>query len=150
MVEARRPVPHSSEADQGWEPYIQAWHRRGLAEEHARQAVEQVAYAAACRAAQLLVDRFGADRVYLFGSLTGKAAAPFGSRSDIDLAVEGLPSRHYWTALAETEMEVPAGTRVDLVRLEDAFPSLAARVRSTGEVLADGAAIRGACCRPGE
>lgn len=133
-----------------WEPYLRAWRQRLEAEEQARQEREFAVHAAAERAALGLVNRFGVDRVYLFGSLAGHASAPFGPHSDVDLAVEGLAAERYWAALAAVEKEIPVDVAIDLVRLEDAVPSLVERVRSTGVVLADGAEIRGDRRRPGE
>ena len=126
-----------AQTESRWEPYQRAWRRRLAAETEARRTAEQTALAAARRCARLLVERFGARRVYLFGSLGGHTAAPFGPHSDIDLAVEGLQPDRYWAALAALDPELPPETSLDLVRLDDAHPSLASRVRSTGEVFAE-------------
>ena len=72
----------------------------------------------------------GATRVVLFGSLASGRA---GAASDIDLAVEGLPSSAYLDALGALESVLP--TPVDLVRLEDASTALAARIARDGVVL---------------
>ena len=118
-----------------WEPFIRAWRTRLAAEETARAAAAAEMWAAAQRCGQILVRRFGASRVYLFGSLTGRAATPFGPRSDIDLAVEGLAPECYWEALGAVEAELPRGRRMDLVRLEDAHSALRERVLCSGEIL---------------
>lgn len=52
------------------------------------RARRQQAQEAAQACARLLKEQFGAREVYLFGSLAGKSL--WHSRSDIDLAVEGL------------------------------------------------------------
>ena len=54
------------------------------------------ALAAARQAAAMLVERYGARRVYLFGSLAGTGSALFQPASDIDLAVEGLSEEVWW------------------------------------------------------
>ncbi len=72
----------------------------------------------------------GAGRVWLFGSLAGSEPSPM---ADIDLAAEGLPRAHYFEALAEV-MEVFQAD-VDLVRIEDAHDSLAARIEAEGILL---------------
>src|SRR5439155_16784266 len=77
------------EMKRDWQPYVRAWRRRLAAEEDARRVAAEEARAAARRCAQILVARVGVRRVILFGSLTGRGAAPFGLRSDVDLAVEG-------------------------------------------------------------
>jgi predicted nucleotidyltransferase len=82
------------------------------------------------RAAALLVDAYGARRVWLFGSL---AAGMPHAESDIDLLVEGL-SAQTW-ALASAALEDAVDAPVDLVRAEDAVEGLLARVREEGIVL---------------
>ena len=78
------------------------------------------------RAAECL-RRHGATQVWLFGSL---AEGRPSLESDVDLAVEGLPAATYFDALAEvTEL---LGTRVDLVRVEQAPASLRQRIAETG------------------
>jgi uncharacterized protein len=84
----------------------------------------------AAEARRLLVDRHGARRVWLFGSLV--AGQPTAD-SDVDLAVEGLPSAAYFNALADL-MALFHGP-VDPVRLEEASESLRDRVRSEGREL---------------
>jgi predicted nucleotidyltransferase len=81
------------------------------------------------RAARLLEAR-GARSVSVFGSLSRSGS---GSPSDVDLAVEGLPPREYFPALAE--LMSLFGAPVDLVRLEEAPPSLRERIAAEGERL---------------
>ncbi|MBK8100908.1 MAG: nucleotidyltransferase domain-containing protein [Planctomycetes bacterium] len=78
-------------------------------------------------ARSLLVERFGARRVVLFGSL---ARGDVTERSDVDLAVLGLRSEDYFKALAELGglFESP----VDLVEIERASSSLLARLQLEG------------------
>lgn len=58
----------------------------------------------------------------------------FRLESDIDLAVEGLPSDRLYEAWAAAE--AAAGAELDLVRLEDAPDWLSAEARTRGERLA--------------
>ena len=81
-------------------------------------------------AKDLLRERYSARRVWLFGSLV--AGQPTID-SDVDLAVEGLPSAVYFNALADLMSLFHAP--VDLVRLEEAPGSLRARVLSEGREL---------------
>ena len=53
--------------------------------------------------------------------------------TDIDLATEGLPRERHLDAMADLMRALPCA--VDLVRLEEAPPSLVARVRAEGEAL---------------
>jgi predicted nucleotidyltransferase len=77
-----------------------------------------------------VITKLGAQRAWLFGSLaTGRVT----ETSDVDLAVEGLPSEVYFTAVAEL-MAVFRGP-VDLVRLEEAAPSLRDRILVEGRAL---------------
>jgi uncharacterized protein len=74
--------------------------------------------------------RFGAKRVWLFGSLvTGEVDL----RSDVDLAVTGIATTDHMAALAEL-MTLFAGP-VDLVRMEEAAPGLQERVLTEGQEL---------------
>lgn len=92
--------------------------RRGTTEREAAEARAQ-ALRASVPALAAALRALGGRRVVLFGSL---ATGPVHARSDIDLAVEGLPADRYWEALAQLGALAPAP--VDLVRLEDASPAL--------------------------
>jgi len=114
--------------------YRRAWRRRWReAEEQDRKRGEELREVAlAC--ARLLVDRFDARRVYLFGSLARGRRLHGGS--DIDLAVEGLgPGRIYWRALSRLWELLPPGVELDLVPLEDAYPELVDLIHREGELL---------------
>jgi uncharacterized protein len=80
--------------------------------------------------ARMLIARFGARRVLLFGSLARGESA---GKLDIDLAVEGLDRDLELRALAALSDE--AGCAVDLVRVEDASPRLAAAIARDGVML---------------
>lgn len=82
------------------------------------------------RCAQLLRERFGVRRVVLFGSAAGDA--PWHSRSDLDLAVEGLRPEDHWRALSACYALLPPGLELDLIPLESAWPELRAHIE--GEV----------------
>jgi uncharacterized protein len=82
------------------------------------------------RAAGLLVDRYQARRVLLFGSL---ALGGHSERSDVDLAVEGMPASLYFSALAD--LMALFGGPVDLVRIEEAVPSLRVAIEQEGKTL---------------
>lgn len=82
------------------------------------------------RCAALLQEQFGVRRVVVFGSLAGDA--PWHSRSDLDLAVEGLRPESHLRALVACYKILPPGLDLDLVPLESARPELRARI--LGEV----------------
>ncbi|MGM0575950.1 MAG: nucleotidyltransferase family protein [Myxococcota bacterium] len=81
-------------------------------------------------AAERLRSRYGALEVFVFGSL---ARGEVRAGSDVDLATRGLPAEHYFDALADL-MRLFGGP-VDLVRLEEAPPSLVERVEAEGKAL---------------
>lgn len=70
--------------------------------------------------AQELIRRFGARKVVAFGSL---AHGDFGRRSDIDLAVWGIPPAEYYRAVAFA-CGFSNLWRVELVDAEDCSESL--------------------------
>jgi predicted nucleotidyltransferase len=74
-----------------------------------------------------LTERFPVKSVSLCGSLAGES--PWHARSDIDLVVEGLAPEDYIAALTELWELVPPGLELDLIRLEEAPPGLARRMR---------------------
>jgi predicted nucleotidyltransferase len=71
------------------------------------------------RAADLLYAH-GAQRVWVFGSVATGRRQDF--RSDLDLAVEGLPAEIYFRMVGELLQLLPCS--VDLVEMETAPPSL--------------------------
>lgn len=82
---------------------------------------------AAGEAAGVLGAEFGAKEVWLFGSL---ASDRIHERSDVDIAVSGLADERYFEALARVSALV--GEPVDLVPLESAPATFAARIRARG------------------
>jgi uncharacterized protein len=82
------------------------------------------------KAARILAEKYQASRVLLFGSL---AMGTYDEHSDVDLAVEGLPSATYFHALAD--LMVLFADPVDLVRIEEAMPSLRERIQEEGQPL---------------
>jgi len=114
--------------------YKRAWERRWREEEERRRQLLREARKAAQECARLLVEEFGARRVYLFGSLLRECS--FHLHSDIDLAVEGLgPGRVYWKALTRLWKLLPPGVSLDLIPMEDAYPSLVKRIKTEGKIL---------------
>lgn len=116
--------------------YAAAWKRRAReGKEEERRRVEK-AMAEARRAAELLAERYGVTRVLLFGSLVSKRR--FRPESDIDLAVEGLAPKRFFTADAELAWEI--SFPVHLQVLSDFPPESRERIEREGVVL-HGAAI---------
>jgi predicted nucleotidyltransferase len=89
------------------------------------------AFVRAREIARVLVQTFGVRRVILFGSL---ARGAFGPRSDVDLAVEGLPPG----ALLEAHVVAAAVAKeldVSVVPVERADVFARAAIRGDGVVL---------------
>ena len=99
-------------------------------------AARAAALAAARRAADLLVGRYGARRVYLFGSLAGTGSVVFHPGSDIDLAVEGLHGEGFWEALVAVDAVMPRGHSADVSELESVRPYIKEAVLERGLLLA--------------
>lgn len=110
---------------------VEAWRERFARErlDLAEEAANARAQAEGC--ARLLVERFGAARVYLVGSLA--RGRGFHRRSDIDLAVSGLPSEHYLAAVDALYGLVDRD--IDLIRVEDAADEMSKHVAAEGELL---------------
>jgi predicted nucleotidyltransferase len=111
--------------------YIQAWRARFRqeAEEDIKAKAEARGRAGIC--AECLVEQFGAERVYLIGSLA--RPGKFHQHSDVDLAVVGLAPERYFQALSE--MGRLAGREVDLILLEDATADMVSHIKEEGIVL---------------
>lgn len=110
------------------EAYRAAWRRRRAAAEQAARRRAEHARTVAREAARILREEFGAERVRLFGSLV---RGTFGTRSDIDLAVEGLPERDLLRAQGRL-LGLSPGLAIDLVDVRTARPALRRSIESEG------------------
>jgi uncharacterized protein len=105
-----------------------------------RRAERQALVAARCergwsvarRAADLLRREFGATRVEAFGSLVHGTA--FHARSDVDLAVWGLPTERFFQAVAAVN-DLPDAFGVDLVEVDRCQPALRQVIEREGVAL---------------
>ncbi|HEV7796554.1 MAG TPA: nucleotidyltransferase domain-containing protein [Pyrinomonadaceae bacterium] len=98
---------------------------------------QQQAEVAAKQCERVLKDTFGVREVYVFGSLSGHS--PWHSRSDVDLAVEGLAPERYIAALTACYALLPPGMELDLVTLETAPPELVAKAKREVDMPQDAA-----------
>jgi len=116
-----------------YDSYIEGWRAR-MAQEHVEQQKRMTEIRKAVdKCADLLARQFGVQRVYLFGSLVEESL--IHARSDIDLAVEGLPSHVYFKALSALWDLLPPGVELDLVPLEDAHDTLREKIKTRGRLL---------------
>lgn len=84
---------------------------------------------AARRGAELLKEQFGASRVVLFGSLLNYEKMNW--RSDIDLAVWGLPEKDYFQAVSRL-LDVDPEFSIDLVEIQNAKPHILEVIQAEG------------------
>lgn len=84
--------------DKTFAAYLPETRRRWLAEQAGWAKRRQEALAAAARVADFLRREFGAVEVIAFGSLVRDGV--FDGRSDIDLAVRGIPAADFYRAYA--------------------------------------------------
>lgn len=90
------------------------------------------AWQVAATGAALLKSEFGAEQVAVFGSLLTPGL--FHHRSDVDLAVWGLPQDMYFRAVGRLQ-SLDAQISVDLVAVEMASPRLQKKIEREGKLL---------------
>ncbi len=110
--------------------YIDYWRDRQATEKQYHRMLAEQARQEVERMVAVLVEQHRVQRVILFGSLTRDR---FVAESDIDLAVEGLPSMVYFEVLSQ--LNQMASRWVDLKLWDDLAPHFQVRVLATGEVL---------------
>lgn len=112
--------------------YRQTAQRRMALFERGRQERVAKAWALARKAANLLRERFAAQRVVVFGSLVHPEY--FHGRSDVDLAVWGLDEEDYLRAVAAVTA-LDKEISIDLIAVEEAPQSLCDLIRAEGSSL---------------
>lgn len=80
----------------------------------------------------VLQKKYNVKKVYIIGSLAGGV---LHDRSDIDLVVEGLPSRLYIKALTDLYDILQPGVELNLIPFEDAFDSLKEKTIKEGRLI---------------
>ena len=113
--------------------YLTAWKEREKEDTEKRLKLFHEARSASEDAARILADEFGAERVYLFGSLLEEDS--FSIHSDIDIAVDGLKVELYFKALNHLWDILPKGVSLDLVPIEDANETLKTKILASGIIL---------------
>lgn len=116
-----------------YEKYIKAWRTRLAKEQSDLKKRSEELHRIAALSADHLARHFDIKRIYLFGSLAKDTF--IHSRSDIDLAVEGLASHLYFKALSALWDGLPSGVELDLVPIEDAHDTLKRQIQTQGILL---------------
>ncbi|HIE11933.1 MAG TPA: DNA polymerase subunit beta [Desulfotomaculum sp.] len=112
--------------------YAKAWRRRQMDEERSRVQRARRAREVAETVARMLVREYGAEEVWLFGSLARRQESYI--HSDIDLAATGLPAREFFRILSR--VNAVSQFAIDLVDLEACPTGLATVIRREGRILA--------------
>jgi uncharacterized protein len=81
------------------------------------------------QAANMLKQKYNPGKIILFGSLAHKAW--FNENSDVDLAVDGLPSDDYWQAWRDVE-DIINDRRIDFVDISDIAEPIKDIIESEG------------------
>jgi uncharacterized protein len=84
------------------EKYRRAWHQHAEETKRKNESRRQDALQCAKTLTKMLVSRFVANKVMLFGSILKEDR--FNKNSDIDIAVEGIDAEKYFSAFAECQM----------------------------------------------
>ncbi|MEL7072033.1 MAG: nucleotidyltransferase domain-containing protein [Cyanobacteria bacterium J06581_3] len=115
-----------------YQAYAAYWQQRKAEKRSRLKQRHQAGLATARDLADILKKDFGATKVALFGSML--SINNIRMRSDIDLAVWDLPSLKYISALTRL-MNCSGSFDVDLVRIEEAPPSLRKCILDEGLIL---------------
>ncbi len=110
--------------------YVEGWRRRFAAQQAENQALAEAARRALPQALEIL-KKYGAKRIILFGSL--QRGERFHRRSDIDLAVSGIPFKNFLRAGADLMMALD--WPVDLKPFEELDEPFRALIVANGEIL---------------
>ena len=112
------------------DPYLAYWQKLRVQQQLENQQLAQQARQLPLVFVELLVNKFKAKKIILFGSLV---RGGFDRESDIDLAVQGIPQSDYFQALAMiNSLSDSNGFKSIQQSLE---PHFLQRVLQTGECL---------------
>ncbi|WP_124977414.1 nucleotidyltransferase family protein [Aphanothece sacrum] len=111
-------------------PYLDYWQKRQQEQQLRHQKIAQKARENLVPIIDYLIQNFKIKRIILFGSLV---KGNFCESSDIDLAVEGIPSAQYFQVLAKVNFM--SDRAIDLKPLESLDTHFLNRVLQTGECL---------------
>lgn len=116
--------------DEEVKKYKASWKKRDEEEADRNEKLRKEALTVALNLKEILVRDYHAKKVILFGSVI--QPGEFHSRSDIDIAVEGLPKDLHFQALGR--LVFASDFEVDLKPIEDVSGLIAERIRK-GKVI---------------
>lgn len=132
MIASPNPKESQKAVPAKYQPYVAYWQQQKAEKRSRLKQRHQEGLKTAKALADILKGDFGATQVVLFGSML--SVNDIRMKSDIDLAVWNLPYDDYIRALAEL-MNHSGPFGVDLVRIEEAPPSLKRYVLNEGLLL---------------
>ena len=94
---------------------------RTIEDERKIKTRSQTGWVLAQEAAKLLKNEFGAEKVFVFGSLLHESS--FTQWSDIDLSALGIDAKRFYAAVAAV-IDLSPSIKIDLIDLESCRPSL--------------------------
>lgn len=118
--------------DETFAAYLPKIHQNWLDECDSWETHRQTAWVEARKIAERLRTQFGAQQVFVFGSL--RHTGPFDTKSDIDIAVRGIPAAQFYRAVADC-MAMSQSFSVDLVDLDTCPESLRQTILREGKPL---------------
>ena len=103
----------------------------GYQKDHRTAGRRALAWKLAHMASTILKEKYGAKKVFLFGSLTkDKRFTPW---SDVDLSVSGLPQRDYYRAAGDIlDLGLAKGIKIDVLDINDCPPNMQKRINREG------------------
>lgn len=121
-------------SEQDYSSYKVAWRKRFEKERQKRRNLKMQVRKSAKKAAKFLAEKFGVRKVYVFGSVLREDDF-FCERSDLDLAVEGLPEGQYIEMLVSLENEIESPVLINVVQMETCRESLKDNILKKGKLL---------------
>ncbi|MCA9997256.1 MAG: hypothetical protein KDE56_15970 [Anaerolineales bacterium] len=115
--------------DTAYAKYLPSIKKQWLTEQAAWEQRRQQAWGIARQIAAMLRTVYGANQVIAFGSLT--ATGSFDYRSDIDLAVSGIPFDNFFRAYVDA-MDLAQDFKLDLLDLADCSSSMRDSIMEKG------------------
>jgi len=103
--------------------------KAAIVEQQALEKRYQIAWEIAKKVAAILHEKYSAQKVWVFGSLANKEM--FNLRSDIDIAVKGVPAELFYKSVGEVT-SLTSDFSIDVVDIDDCSSSLRENIKKGG------------------